>query len=71
MAIQASRSRTIDELPDYITADDLAELLHTTRRSVERWVSRHELPAPVRLGRTIRWSKKRILEFLDKRAAFR
>ncbi|WP_350339833.1 helix-turn-helix transcriptional regulator [Pararhizobium gei] len=43
-----------------LTADDIAEMLQLTRRSVYLKVRRGELPEPLKNGRTSRWRAEEI-----------
>ncbi len=38
-----------------ITLEELAEILHLSSRTLQRKLSAGELPAPIRIGRSIRW----------------
>jgi predicted DNA-binding transcriptional regulator AlpA len=52
---------------DYLTAQDLKELLRVNRASISRWLKNGWLPPPLRLGRTgrsYRWRRDVIEQFL-------
>jgi excisionase family DNA binding protein len=42
----------------------VAALLSSSRRTVERLVTRGEMPAPVRLGRLRRWNRVEVEEWI-------
>lgn len=48
-----------------LTADDLAALLHCCRRTIYRRNDAGEIPAPVRIGRQVRWRTAEVLAWLD------
>lgn len=48
-----------------LTADDLANLLHCCRRTIYRRDDAGEIPAPVRIGRQVRWRTDEVKAWLD------
>jgi excisionase family DNA binding protein len=49
-----------------MTVEDLADVLHVSRRTIFRLRARGALPAPVRLsGSIIRWRQGDVRDFLD------
>jgi excisionase family DNA binding protein len=50
--------------PALLTADDVGRLLTCSRRTVYRLADSGRIPAPVRLGGLVRWSRKALDEWL-------
>jgi prophage regulatory protein len=51
---------------EFVTARDVAELLCVSPRTVWRWASSGQLPAPVRVGpRCTRWRVSDLQRYLD------
>lgn len=50
-----------DEL---LTIDEVAATLHVNRQSVRRWWYGKSLPAPLKLGRSVRWRRQTIEQWL-------
>jgi excisionase family DNA binding protein len=49
-----------------LTVEDLADVLHVSRRTIFRLRARGALPAPVRLsGSIVRWRQGDVRDFLD------
>ena len=46
----------VGNLPELLTIRELAKVLKLSPRSIWRLVKNHQLPAPVRIGGSIRWS---------------
>jgi len=46
-----------DGSPGYMKKPEVAQFFGISTRSLERLVSRGEFPAPVRLGRLVRWPR--------------
>jgi excisionase family DNA binding protein len=42
----------------------VAEMLHSSRRTVERLVARRLMPGPVKLGRLRRWNRVEVEEWI-------
>jgi len=52
------------QLPQLLTAEQLAQLLQMSLRSIRRKASDGELPPPIRLGRLTRWRRDVIESWL-------
>jgi excisionase family DNA binding protein len=52
---------------EFLTDAGLAEFLRVSVRSVERMNTRGDLPAPVAVGRSRRWNKAAVLQYLQHR----
>jgi predicted DNA-binding transcriptional regulator AlpA len=51
--------------PELLVAKDLASLLAVSERHLWRMRSGGLLPDPIHLGRSVRWRRREILEWLD------
>ncbi len=51
----ADQPPTVGNLPELLTIRELAKVLKLSPRSIWRLVKNHQLPAPVRIGGSIRW----------------
>jgi excisionase family DNA binding protein len=51
--------------PLLITAEEFAELMQVSVRSVWRLRSAGEIPEPVRIGGTIRWRREEVLQWIE------
>ena len=49
-----------------LTAKELSKILQISTRSIWRLVSAHELPNPLRFGRTVRWRRQDIDSWIDR-----
>lgn len=56
-------------LPLFLTVDEAAELLRTTRRAVYAMVERRQLPGVVRLRRRVLFRSDVFLDWLDQKRA--
>lgn len=56
-------------LPELATADEVADWLRTTRRSVYAMVDRGQLPGVVRVGRRLLFDRAVLVRWLDERRA--
>jgi excisionase family DNA binding protein len=56
-------------LPLFLTVDEAAELLRTTRRAVYAMVERRQLPGVVRLRRRVLFRSDVLLDWLDQKRA--
>lgn len=66
---KSERAKSSDIL-DFLTADEIAAILRTTRKAVYARVSRGQLPPPVKLGRRLFFPRADLLSFFqEKRAA--
>ncbi len=52
-------------LPRLLTADEVAELLRTTRKAVYSMIERHQLPGVTRIGRRLLVRADELLDWLD------
>lgn len=61
-----NNTTTIDAsaLPAVMTADDVAALLHLSRKTVYAAFKRGEIPGGRRIGAAIRFSRDRVLQWL-------
>ena len=57
----------VDDGTLLLTADHLAKLLCVSRLSIWRWRAAGRLPAPLRIGRVIRWRRSEIETWLAAR----
>lgn len=58
-----------DGLPLFLTVDEAAELLRTTRRAIYAMVERRQLPGVVRLRRRVLFRSDVLLDWLDQKRA--
>jgi len=56
-------------LPLFLTVDEAAELLRTTRRAIYAMVERRQLPGVVRLRRRVLFRLDVLLDWLDQKRA--
>jgi predicted DNA-binding transcriptional regulator AlpA len=59
-----SENSALPEVPELLTARNLADLLQVDLRTIFRWVKSGAIPMPFRLGRCTRWQKGVIERFL-------
>ncbi len=52
-------------VPMLLTVDDLARLLGCSRRHVWRLRDAGDLPAPIRLGKLVRWNREAVLRWIN------
>jgi excisionase family DNA binding protein len=53
--------------PQTLTASEVAQVVGIDRGTLYRWLDREIFPAPtIKVGRTVRWSKKVVDEFVEK-----
>ncbi|MCM2334673.1 MAG: helix-turn-helix domain-containing protein [Anaeromyxobacteraceae bacterium] len=52
-------------VPRYVTPDELAEILRTTRRGIYGRISRGTLPPPFKFGRNLRFDLDEVLKFIS------
>ncbi len=57
------------ELPVFLTVDEAADLLRTTRRAIYAMVERRQLPGVVRLRRRVLLRADDLLHWLDQKRA--
>lgn len=58
-----------DELPMFLTSEDVAELLRTTRKAVYVMIERRQLPGVTRVGRRLLVRSASLLQWLDQQCA--
>ena len=56
----------LDSLPPMLSADELAEWLKISKRTVWRLKSAGAIPKPVKIGRSVRWQRTEVAAWLDK-----
>ena len=52
------------KLDEYLTKQQLAQLLHVTPRTVNNYVVAGQLPPPIHVGRLALWNKPALAAFL-------
>ena len=57
---------SLDSLPPMLSADELAEWLKISKRTVWRLKSTGALPKPVKIGRSVRWQRTDVAVWLEK-----
>ena len=55
---------TLPAAPSMMTADDIAAFLQVSTRTVWRLTSSRSLPKPLRIGRTVRWRRSDIEDWI-------
>ncbi len=58
-----------ERLPRFLTADETADLLRTTRTAVYAMVGRGQLPGITRIGRRVLFRAEALLHWLDQNRA--
>jgi len=53
--------------PEYLTIPQLAALLQVSEKSVSRWATQDVSMPVLRIGRTVRFPKAELMEWLDRR----
>lgn len=53
-----------NQICQLISAKELAKMLSLSKRQIHRLNSCHRLPAPTRIGGSIRWIESEIVEFI-------
>ncbi len=61
---EASRAARVAELPDILYVPDLAALLRISAKAVRHRAARGQLPAPMRLGKELAWTRDLVLGWL-------
>jgi excisionase family DNA binding protein len=59
----------VSELPVFLTADDAADLLRTSRKGIYAMVERGFLPGVTRLGRRVLIRRDDLLDWLRQKSA--
>lgn len=54
------------KLEELLTVDDVAKILRVSTRTVRRRWNKGEFPAPMRIGRLVRWHPDQIRDYLAK-----
>lgn len=67
IASETKKTTAIDRaaLPIIMTADDVAELMHVNRKTVYALFKKGVIPGGRRLGAVIRFSRERVLQWMD------
>ena len=59
----------VDGLPIYLTADEAADVLRTTRKAIYVMVERRQLPGVKKIGKRILIRTETLLSWLDQQEA--
>jgi excisionase family DNA binding protein len=59
----------LDRLPAFLTADETAALLRTTRKAIYAMVERNQLPGAFRIGRRVRVRRTVLLDWISQEGA--
>jgi excisionase family DNA binding protein len=65
----AARTDGTRELPVFLSVDEAANLLRTTRKAVYAMLERGQLPSPFRVGRRLLLRQDELLDWLDQKRA--
>jgi len=57
-------AKSFDTAPLMMTAEELAETLCVSKRQVWRLKAKGDIPKPVNIGRSVRWRRSDILEWI-------
>jgi excisionase family DNA binding protein len=60
---------TIPAIPEFLTADEVAALLRTSRKAIYAMIERHQLPGVRRIGRRVLVRRIELLDWLDHNCA--
>jgi excisionase family DNA binding protein len=58
-----------DALPRYLTADETADLLRTTRKAIYAMIERGQMPGVTRIGRRILMRSAEVVDWLEPKRA--
>lgn len=58
-----------DGLPMFLTADDAAALLRTSRKAIYAMIERRQLPGVTRLGKRVLVRTETLVHYLDQQGA--
>jgi excisionase family DNA binding protein len=58
-----------DDLPVYLTPDEAASLLRTTRKAIYVMIERRQLPGVTRIGRRVLIRTGSLVDWLDQQCA--
>lgn len=61
-----SARNSLNSLPEMLSAEELAEWLNISKRTVWRLKSAGAIPNPVKIGRSVRWQRGDISAWLEK-----
>lgn len=67
MGVEQPAHQLMDSGQDYMTGDQLAEMLQVSVKSVSRWASSDPSMPVLRIGRTVRFPRERVLRWLRSR----
>jgi excisionase family DNA binding protein len=56
----------LNSLPSMLSADELAEWLKISKRTIWRLKSAGAIPQPVKIGRSVRWQRTDVAAWLEK-----
>jgi excisionase family DNA binding protein len=59
----------VDQLPVFLTPDEAADLLRTTRKAIYVRIERRQLPGVTRVGKRILIRTRLLLDWLDQQCA--
>lgn len=63
----SKKAKAAPAAPQTLTAVEVAQVVGVDRGTIYRWLGREIFPAPtIKVGRTVRWSKKVVDEFIEK-----
>jgi predicted DNA-binding transcriptional regulator AlpA len=66
----AKQNTTVNfDSEEMLDATQLAAFLKIDRTSVCRYAKSNDLPKPIKIGRTARWRKSKIMNWLEQREA--
>lgn len=54
-----------DDLPDLMTADEVGDLLRTTRKAIYSMAERGQLPGIIRINRRLLFDREELLRWLE------
>ncbi len=64
METEVIESEQLDDLPQFLTVDELAELLRVNRKTLYEAIAQNEIPGCRRIGRNIRICRQTVLDWL-------
>jgi excisionase family DNA binding protein len=59
-----AQPRTCADLPEFLKAEELAELLRLNRKTIYEAASRGEIPGAIRVGRVLRFRRDAVLAWV-------
>jgi excisionase family DNA binding protein len=63
-----TQAASVETLPLFLTADETAALLRTTRKGIYSMIERGQLPGVTRIGRRVLLRRDDLLEFLRQKS---